>query len=151
MRAASGRLSGDELHWVGTIGLSTPVEKSMAATIKDVANEAGVSTATVSRVLNQPHTVAPERVKKVKAAISKLQYSPNLMAANLSRSRGLMKQQSKASSSKPADSKLSHERPKKQKTSSLEQVRILKTENKELKRIIRQFSRHLSKLTKLTA
>ena len=44
--------------------------------IKDVAREAGVSTATVSRVLNTPEKVSRKTVGKVNAAIEKLEYSP---------------------------------------------------------------------------
>lgn len=43
--------------------------------IKDVAKEAGVSTATVSRVLNTPEKVSRKTVNKVNAAIEKLEYS----------------------------------------------------------------------------
>lgn len=51
--------------------------------IKEVAEEAGVSTATVSRVLsNKPH-VRPEIRHQVLAAVEKLNYRPNLVARNL--------------------------------------------------------------------
>lgn len=48
--------------------------------IKDVATEAGVSDKTVSRVVNQEANVKPEMVKRVQAAIEKLNYVPNLGA-----------------------------------------------------------------------
>jgi len=51
--------------------------------IKDVAEAAGVSTATVSRVLtNQPH-IRPELRARVQAVVDQLSYRPNLMARNL--------------------------------------------------------------------
>lgn len=51
--------------------------------IKDVAAEAGVSTATVSRVLaNKPH-VSEKLQKRVWAAVNKLDYRPNLIARSL--------------------------------------------------------------------
>jgi len=51
--------------------------------IKEVAEAAGVSTATVSRVLsNKPH-VRPELVERVMAAVEELDYRPNLVARNL--------------------------------------------------------------------
>ncbi len=51
--------------------------------IKDVAAEAGVSTATVSRVLaDKPH-VSPELQERVWAAVKKLDYRPNLVARSL--------------------------------------------------------------------
>ncbi|MGJ7918970.1 LacI family DNA-binding transcriptional regulator [Neobacillus sp. LXY-4] len=59
------------------------------ATIKDVANEAEVSVATVSRVLNNVGYVNEETRKRVEKAISKLNYKPNAVA------RSLFKKQSK--------------------------------------------------------
>lgn len=53
------------------------------ATIVDVANAAGVSVATVSRVLNKSGKVSPETVMNVKDAIERLNYVPNLSARNL--------------------------------------------------------------------
>lgn len=55
----------------------------MAASIKDVAKEAGVSIATVSRVLNDVDVVNEETKKKVLAAIKKLGYRPNIVARSL--------------------------------------------------------------------
>ena len=52
-------------------------------TIEDVAKEAGVSIATVSRVLNQQQTVRESTAKRVYDAIKKLRYEPNLMGRNL--------------------------------------------------------------------
>lgn len=52
-------------------------------TIEDVAKEAGVSIATVSRVLNRNQAVREATAKKVYAAIEKLHYEPNLMGRNL--------------------------------------------------------------------
>jgi DNA-binding LacI/PurR family transcriptional regulator len=49
-------------------------------TIDDVAREAGVSTATVSRVINQSVPVAPQTVERVQAAIEVLNYQPQAAA-----------------------------------------------------------------------
>lgn len=66
----------------------------MAASIKDVAREAGVSIATVSRVINKVDVVNEETKKKVNEAIEKLGYSPNIVAQSLktqrSRSIGIL-------------------------------------------------------------
>ncbi|MCE1253855.1 MAG: LacI family transcriptional regulator [Anaerolineae bacterium] len=51
--------------------------------IKDVANEAGVSTATVSRVLSNKPYVTAEARERVMAAIKKLGYRPNQIARSL--------------------------------------------------------------------
>ncbi|EMT39121.1 LacI family DNA-binding transcriptional regulator [Thermoanaerobacter thermohydrosulfuricus] len=52
------------------------------ATIRDVAKLAGVSTATVSRVLNEQGGVNSETKQKVLDAIKKLNYKPNTIAKN---------------------------------------------------------------------
>ncbi|BER92329.1 LacI family DNA-binding transcriptional regulator [Atrimonas thermophila] len=51
--------------------------------IKDVAKLAGVSIATVSRVINNSGKVSPERRSRVIEAIEKLNYQPNLLARGL--------------------------------------------------------------------
>lgn len=56
-------------------------------TIKDVARAAGVSTQTVSRVLNNRLDVSAETRTRVQQVITKLGYSPNVFARNLSRGR----------------------------------------------------------------
>ena len=55
----------------------------MAATIKDVAEFAGVGIGTVSRVINEEKSVKPATREKVKSAMTTLQFSPNKMAAKL--------------------------------------------------------------------
>ena len=52
-------------------------------TIYDVAEEAGVGTGTVSRVLNESENVSDKTRKKVIKAIKKLNYYPNAMAQGL--------------------------------------------------------------------
>ena len=51
--------------------------------IKEVARLARVSTATVSRVLNDPSVVRPTTCEHVKRVIEKLSYVPNVSARNL--------------------------------------------------------------------
>ena len=55
------------------------------ATIKDVAKKAGVSVATVSRVLNSYENVRPETVALVKDSIRELGYHPNFLGRTLRR------------------------------------------------------------------
>ncbi len=52
-------------------------------TIKDVAEDAGVSTATVSRVLNKSPLVTEDLVERVQQSIRKLGYRPNAAARAL--------------------------------------------------------------------
>jgi DNA-binding LacI/PurR family transcriptional regulator len=53
------------------------------ATIKDVAKAAGVSTATVSYVLNNTAPISEETRQRVMDAVSRLGYRPNITARNL--------------------------------------------------------------------
>lgn len=54
-------------------------------TIKDVAKKAGVSVATVSRVLNNPEFVKQSTKDRVLAVVKELNYTPNLLGRNLRR------------------------------------------------------------------
>ncbi len=54
-------------------------------TIRDVAERAGVSIATVSRVLNKQVSVSPTTRVKVEKAIDELNYQPNYLGRNLRR------------------------------------------------------------------
>ncbi|MFA0142097.1 LacI family transcriptional regulator [Vibrio kanaloae] len=56
----------------------------MAVTMLDVAQKAGVSKATVSRVLNGKNIVRPDLVSRVFEAIQETGYRPNILAQNLS-------------------------------------------------------------------
>ena len=60
--------------------------------IREVAKRAGVSTATVSRVLSRPDIVSPDTRVRVLKAVERLGYAPNSVAKNLRtlRSRKLL-------------------------------------------------------------
>lgn len=55
------------------------------ATIRDVADRAGVSVTTVSHVVNSTRFVEPDTERRVRAAIETLGYRPNLLARSLRR------------------------------------------------------------------
>ena len=57
------------------------------ATIKEVASAAGVSTQTVSRVINDRPDVSPETRKRVQDIIDQLGYQPSALARSLIRQR----------------------------------------------------------------
>lgn len=57
------------------------------ATLKDVAERAGVSISTVSYVLNGKKTVRPDTLKRIEDAIEQLDYYPNLLASSLKTNR----------------------------------------------------------------
>ncbi|MDQ0059475.1 LacI family DNA-binding transcriptional regulator [Paenibacillus harenae] len=62
----------------------------LKATIKEVAAEAKVSTATVSRVLNNSLKVSDDARQRVSAAIAKLNYEPSAIARSLKQDRTYM-------------------------------------------------------------
>ncbi len=57
--------------------------KTMRATIKEVASVAGVSTQTVSRVINERPDVSPETRRRVQAVVKELSYQPSALARSL--------------------------------------------------------------------
>ena len=61
--------------------------ESKAITIYDIAKEAGVSPATVSRVLTRKARVRPEKREKVEALIAKYNFKPNVLAKGLADTR----------------------------------------------------------------
>jgi LacI family transcriptional regulator len=56
-------------------------------TIHDVAKEAGVSVATVDRVLNKRPGVRQQTIERVETTVSRLNYQPDRLAARLARAR----------------------------------------------------------------
>lgn len=61
--------------------------KSKRPTIRDVAAAAGVSTQTVSRVINNRPDVAPETLERVQEVIRETGYAPNMLARGLTQGR----------------------------------------------------------------
>ena len=59
-------------------------------TLNDVAAVAGVSTATVSRFLNNPGVVAEETGERIRAAVEQTGYIPNALAGDLASSKSRM-------------------------------------------------------------
>jgi len=66
---------------------ATDVTSHLRPTTKDLAKAAGVSRATVDRVLNSRDGVQKKTVEKVNAAIAELGFVRNIAAANLAKSR----------------------------------------------------------------
>jgi DNA-binding LacI/PurR family transcriptional regulator len=77
MLAITGTITSDPTKMNGT----------RRVTIKDVARAAGVSTQTVSRVINNRPDVSSETRKHVQNIIERLGYAPNVIARSLSRGR----------------------------------------------------------------
>ncbi len=59
----------------------------LQSTLRDVAELAGVSTKTVSRVVNHQNEISETTRQRVQAAIDKLHYRPNILARSLIRQR----------------------------------------------------------------
>lgn len=64
--------------------------RRQAVTIRHVAEDAGVSLQTVSRVINNEPNVRPEMKAKVQASIDKLGYVPSIAAQRMSGSRSYL-------------------------------------------------------------
>lgn len=60
------------------------------ATIRDVADRAGVAPMTVSRVLNNPDSVSPKTRSRVEAVIAELKYVPNMIGQTLRTNRTMV-------------------------------------------------------------
>lgn len=61
------------------------LEEWTLSSIKDIAARAGVSTTTVSHVLNKSRYVHPDTVDRVMQAVQDLKYKPNMLARSLRR------------------------------------------------------------------
>src|ERR1700687_276858 len=62
-------------------------EANTTLTLKDIARQAGVSLATVDRVLHNRAGVRPDTVRRVKEAIERNAFQPHVAAAELARGR----------------------------------------------------------------
>lgn len=67
--------------------LETGFDRNKRVTIKKVAQEAGVSIQTVSRVINERPDVAPQTRKKIQEIIQRLGYHPSALARSLIQQR----------------------------------------------------------------
>ncbi|HVC62998.1 MAG TPA: LacI family DNA-binding transcriptional regulator [Acetobacteraceae bacterium] len=67
-----------------------PRDTRSSVKLSDVAAAAGVAPMTVSRVINTPDRVSPHTAARVRAAIDKLGYVPNLVASGVSSRRSRM-------------------------------------------------------------
>lgn len=59
--------------------------ENMSVTIRDVAKKAGVSTATVSKVMNGKPSISEETANRVREIMEELHYQPNLRAQNFAK------------------------------------------------------------------
>ncbi|MBG9390268.1 LacI family DNA-binding transcriptional regulator [Caenimonas sp. DR4.4] len=66
-----------------------PPMPNKAATLHDVAREAGVSAITASRALSNPGVVSDATIERVRNAVAKTGYIPNLLAGGLKSKRSM--------------------------------------------------------------
>lgn len=124
-------------------GLSVP------CTIKDIAKQVGVSTATVSRVVNGCENVSSETRTAVQSAISRLRYYPNSHAVELRRAngRGPRKRHIQASKSAHTGTKLitGLANDAQEKSSQAERLVSLEDENSRLRKLVDKISKELER------
>jgi len=86
-RAGSRNRSGVTMNktW-SVLSQTTEAQNLRRVTIRDVAELAGVSTATVSNVVNNTGKVSEPTRQRVRAAIQRAKWAPNVDARNLARS-----------------------------------------------------------------
>ncbi|SRR6266568_2404508 len=124
--------------------------KLVSSTVRDVARLAGVSTTTVSRVVNGSIKVSGETRTRVLRAISRLQYRPNVHATELKRGAGSrpILRSVQVSSSTDAQTKSMHNLaeepretcPRKRRSRSFTEERL------QVRRVVARLSRELEKL-----
>ncbi len=86
-----GSLPRSRVDRIGRVGDARERRPPFRPTSHDVAREAQVSQATVSRTFSSPESVSEEAREKVLKAAAKLRYQPNAMARTLaSRSSGII-------------------------------------------------------------
>lgn len=121
------------------------------STMKDVARVAGVSTATVSRVISGGESVSGKTRTEVLKAVSSLRYCPNAHAAELGRAKsGTRKNRSgqiaasvRSNGRMNSDSGIGARKPSLHKARRLH---MLEDEHSQLKRLISLLSTDLKKL-----
>jgi hypothetical protein len=113
-------------------------------TIHDIANIAGVSSTTVSRVLNESKRASSKTRSRVQAVISDLKYRPNAHAIELVRSRSQRKGWSKIQGEPIGDGRSSRQLNRNTITRSSRsyesELELLRKENTELRSIVADLS-----------
>jgi regulatory LacI family protein len=123
----------------------------VATTVKDVAQMAGVSIATVSRVINETATVSSATRQRVLSAVSTLQFCPNENASALSRTRSIRKRRNaSANHADPKGRALgSSNQDLKRSNKKVGYSNELLEENTRLKHLVTKISRDLEKWMRL--
>lgn len=124
-----------------------------ASTLKDVAGLAGVSTATVSRALNDPHSVSDEARARVLSAALTLRYHPNAHAIELARANGGTQRRRETHEAsdqcKKAEVVIYRKSCRPITKPNADQMRLLEDENLRLKRLVAMLSIDLERVKEL--
>jgi hypothetical protein len=107
-------------------------------TLKDVAREAEVSVATVSRVINGSENVSIATKSRVQSAIKTLNYAPNPYAVQLRSQRHTFPLHRKSASDKGYASG-------EQRCTDQNDLEALRSQNRRLKRVVRTLIRDLAR------
>lgn len=83
MRSASGKISGSGMHRM----MSQMKKGNKQLTIYDIAQKLEVSPTTVSRALNDHHSIGKETTQAVKQLANELGYRPNSVASSLRKNK----------------------------------------------------------------
>jgi len=120
----------------------------MRHTIHDIANIAGVSSTTVSRVLDESKLVSSKTRSRVQAVISDLKYQPNAHAIELVRSRSQRKRQSEIQGEPMgegrSDRQLNRNTIIRSSRSYESELELLRKENSQLRSIVADLSLEVS-------
>ena len=120
------------------------IMNNMRHTIHDIANIAGVSSTTVSRVLNESKMVSSKTRSRVQAVISDLKYRPNAHAIELVRSRSQRKRlseiQDEPMGGGQSDRQLNRNTIMRSSRSYESELELLRKENSQLRSIVADLS-----------
>jgi hypothetical protein len=119
-------------------------ENIVSSTLRDVAQLAGVSTATVSRVINGAENVSCSTRSRVLSAVSRLKYSPDVHAVQLGRERGAISRKRGIRgipSTRTGKDSYAHSAAEAQsQRRNVDRLRLLEEENARLKRLVTNLS-----------
>jgi len=86
----SKKTTHDSVRHEQTVSAAGSTRSTGSITLDDVAKIAGVSSITVSRVINHPEKVTQKTIDKVQSAIDRTGYVPNMLAGGLASSKSML-------------------------------------------------------------
>ena len=124
----------------------------MAATIRDIAKAAGVSIATVSRVMNGIESVSDKTRSRILSVISQSHYCPNSHAVELVRARTKDSRLRRGKVTSPIDEEMLRGSMRRSGSSKLslpdKEADSLRRENLKLRKVVIDLKREIEKWRK---